>query len=90
MTTAIVFNCMDAIRKYGRQKINSIENILGSIQTKNVATVGSTVRVIKDFCNLIMGEAAMQYGTDAPMVQDIPYEEISSSLVSNVSMIFST
>ena len=35
-----------------------------------------------------MGEGMMQYGIDAPMIQDIPYEEIESILVLNASTIF--
>ena len=55
--TVAVFDCLDASNKNGRPKITSTENILGSIQSREVAFVGSTLIVIKDFFSLIMREA---------------------------------
>ena len=83
-----VLNCVDAIDKDGRPKITNTKNILGGSQAREVATTGSTMTLIKEFFSLIMGEEKTQYGIDALMVQDIPYEEIESILVSNVSTIF--
>ena len=83
-----VFDCFNAIDKNARPKITGMENILGGCQTREMATTISTVTVVKEFFSLIMGEAMTQYGIDAPTLQDIPYEEIESILVSNVSTIF--
>ena len=88
LTTATVFNCMDAIGKDGRPKITGMDNLLGNNQTREVATRGSTVIVIQYFFSLIMGEEMTRYGIDALMVQEIPYDDIESRLVSNALMIF--
>ena len=46
--------------------------------------------VIQNVLGLIMSEATMQYGVNAPTIQNISYEEMMSSLVSNVPSIFAT
>ena len=52
-----MFEFLDAIEKSGTPKIIDTKNLLGSNQTKEVATIGSTMTIIKDFFSLIMSEA---------------------------------
>ena len=74
---------MDAIEKYGREKITDTEYLLGDGQTTS-----STVTVIHDVFILIMGEAMMQYYVYTAMVQDIINKDISSTLVLDAMVIF--
>ena len=59
-----MFNCMDAIIKDGGPEITGVADILGSVQTREVATTGSTMTVIQYFFYFIVGEETMKYGID--------------------------
>ena len=83
-------NCMNAINKYGVLEITSAEDILSGIQIGEVATIGSTMRVIQDLFGFIMGEAMTQYGVYTAVVQDITDKEILRGLVSYAMRIFAT
>ena len=50
---------MDAIKKDEGTKIIDTEYLLGSVQTREAATTGSTVIVIQDFFSFIVGEETM-------------------------------
>ena len=56
-----MFDCMNTIEKYDGREIMGAKNHLSGKQTREVATKRSTMTVIQNLFNFIMGEETMQY-----------------------------
>jgi hypothetical protein len=71
------FDGLNAIRKQGRQKRTSPNQVFGGSHSEKVAAASTTMKIIQDLFGLFQGETTTRDGVNTAPVEDISNEDIS-------------